>query len=150
MYLASKTACHKPYRDPQLLLISTHWYKDLSINFIMGLLISINWKSKSYNSILMIINYLIKMVYYKPVNITIDVPRLAKVIINRVICHYNIFESIVIDQGLLFILKFRSLLYYFLRIKKKLSITFYSQINGQIETQNSIMKVYLRVFINWE
>ena len=32
--------------------------------------------------------------------------------------------------------------------QKKLFIAFYSQINGQIERQNSIMEVYLKAFVN--
>ena len=58
------------------------------------------------------------MVYYKLVKVIIDTPRLVKVIIDMVICYYGILELIVMNQGLLFISKFWSLLYYFLRIKK--------------------------------
>ena len=54
----------------------------------------------------MIVDCLTKMIYYELVKIMIDISGLAKVIINMVIHHYSIFESIVIDQGLLFILKF--------------------------------------------
>ena len=35
-----------------------------------------------------------------------------------IVCHHRVLELIVIDQGLLFILKFLFLLYYFQRIKK--------------------------------
>ncbi len=37
--LALKTVCHKPYGDLQLLPISTHQWKDLSIDFVTDLLI---------------------------------------------------------------------------------------------------------------
>lgn len=40
--LASKAVCHKPYRDLQLLLIPTDCWKNLSINFIIGLPMSAN------------------------------------------------------------------------------------------------------------
>ncbi len=46
------------------------------------------------------------MVHYKPVKITVDVLDLAKVIIDMIVCYYAVLESIVIDQGLLFTLKF--------------------------------------------
>ena len=46
------------------------------------------------------------MVYYKLVKVTIIALGLAKVIINVVMHHHGVLESIVIDQGLLFILKF--------------------------------------------
>ncbi len=88
------------------------------------------------------------MVYYEPVKVMIDASGLAKVIIHVVVQHYGVFESIIIDWGLLFTSKFWFSLYYFLRIKKKLSTIFYSQTNGQTKRQNSMMEVYLRVFVN--
>ena len=71
-------------------------------------------------------------------------------IINVVVRHHRVPELIVMDQGLLFKLKFWSLMYYFLEIKKKLFIAFYLQTNSQTEKQNSMIEVYLRVFINWK
>ncbi len=80
---------------------------------------------ETYNFILVIVNYLIKIVYYKPMKVTIDILGLVKVILN-IIVHYNkIIKSIVIDQGLFFILKFWFCLYYYLSIKRKLYIAFY-------------------------
>ncbi len=80
------------------------------------------------------------MVYYIPVKVIIDVPGLAKVIINMTVHHYKVLESIVIDQSLLFIFKFWSLLCYFLEIKRKLSTIFHSQKNSQTGRENSMMK----------
>ncbi len=91
---------------------------DLSIDFIMGLQVSTEWKSESYNLILVIIDHLTKIVYYKLIQITIDIPGLAEVIINVIICHHQVSESIITDCSSLFILKFWSLLYYFLGTKK--------------------------------
>lgn len=76
------------------------------MDFIMSLSVSINLKSESYNSILIIINYLIKMIYYELVKVMINASGQVEVIINMVIRHYGIFKSIVTDQSLLFILKF--------------------------------------------
>ena len=79
----------------------------------------------SYNSILVIIDRLTKMVHYKPVKVTFDIPGLAEVIIDMVICHHGFLDSIVTNKGSLFTLKFWSLLCYFLGIKKRLFTTFY-------------------------
>ena len=66
---------------------------------------------------MVIINYLTKIIYYKPVKIMIEILGLAKIIIN--IMHYHhIFKLIVTDQSLLFTLKFLFLLCNFLVIKK--------------------------------
>ena len=73
------------------------------------------------------------MVYYKPIKVMFDVLDLVEVIIDVVVSHHAVPESIVLDWGSLFILKFWSLLCYFLGIKKKLSTAFYSQTNGQIK-----------------
>ena len=90
------------------------------------------------------------MVNYKPVKITIDAPGLANVIIDIMIWHHGLLDSIITDWGSLFTLKFWFLLYYFLGIKKKLSTTFYLQTNGQTERQNSIIETYLKAFVYWE
>ena len=90
------------------------------------------------------------MVYYEPVKVTIDAPDLAEVIINIVVRHHDLLDSIVINRGLLFTLKFWSLLCYFLGIKRRLSTTFYPQMDGQIERQNSTMEAYLQVFVNFK
>ncbi len=148
--LASKTVCHKLYGDLQLLPVLTHQWKDLSIDFVTSLPISANWKGFSYDSILVIINRLMKMVHYIPVKVTIDVPGLAKVIINVVVRHHGVPESIVTNQGSLFTSKFWSSLCYFQMIQKKLSTAFHPQTDGQTERQNSTMEAYLRAFVNWE
>ncbi len=104
--LTSKAVCHKPYGDLQLLPDPTHWWKDLLMDFITGLPISAKWKGDSYDSILVIIDRLTKLVYYEPVKVTIDAPSLAEVIINMIVCHHGVPESIVIDRDLLFTSKF--------------------------------------------
>ena len=148
--LASKIFWHTPYRNLQTLPVSTHRWKDLSMDFVIGLPISTNWKGKSYDSILVIVDRLTKIVHYKPVKITIDAPGLAEVIINVVIRHHGLPDSIITDWDSLFRSKFWSSLCYFLGIKKRLFIAFHPQTNGQTERQNSTMEVYLRVFVNWE
>ncbi len=120
------------------------------MNFVTGLSISADWKNDSYNSILVIVNRLIKIVHYKLVEITIDIYGLAEVIINMVVCYPGVPGLVVIDQSLLFILKFKFLLYHFLGIKKKLFTAFYSQTDSQTKRQNSMIEVYFRVFIYWE
>ena len=59
------------------------------------------------------------MVYYEPVKVIIDASSLAEVIINVIVYHHKVLELIVIDQSLLFTLKFWFSLCYFLSIKKK-------------------------------
>ena len=114
----------------------------------MGLSVLTDKKGKSYDLILIIVDRFIKMVHYKSVKIMINVPGFAEVIINVIIWHYGLPDSIIIDRDSSFTSKFWSLLYYFLKIKKKLSMAFHPQIDGQIERQNSIIEAYFKVFVN--
>ena len=66
-----------------------------------------------------------KMDHYVPVKVTIDTPGLIQMIINVIVHHHEVLESIVMDQGSLFTSKFWSSLYYFLKIKKKLFTAFH-------------------------
>ena len=91
-----------------------------------------------------------KIIHYEPVKVTINILGFAEVIIYVVVRHHGLPNLIVTNRGSLFILKFWSLLCYFLYIKQKLSTAFYLRTDGQIERQNSTMKVYLRAFVNFE
>ena len=120
------------------------------MDFVTRSPISTDWKGDSYDSILVIVDQLTKMVHYVPVKVTINALGLAEVILDIVIRHHDPPDSIVTDKGTLFTLKFWSSLCYFLGVKRRLSIAFYLQTDGQTEWQNSIMEAYLRVFVNFE
>ena len=79
MSFASKGVRQKPYGDLQSLPVPTHQWKVLTLDFVTGLSILTDWKGDSYDSILVIVNRLTKMVPYKPVKITINIPGLAEV-----------------------------------------------------------------------
>ena len=115
-----------------------------------GLSIWTDWKGDSYDSILVIIDRLTKMIHNEPVKIIINAQGLVEVIINVVVCHHDLPNSIVTDRGYLFTSKFWSLLCYFLGIKRQLSTAFYPQTDGQTERQNSTIEAYLRAFVNFE
>lgn len=67
------------------------------MDFGTSLPISTNCKSESHEFMLMIVDYLIKMVNYKPIKVKIHIFGLVKVIINVIICQYDILELFVID-----------------------------------------------------
>ena len=148
--LSSKAVRHKPYGDLQSLPVPTHRWKDLSMDFVTGLPESADWKRDSYDSILVIVDRLTKMVHYEPVLTTITAPLLAEVIIDVVVRHHGLPDSIVSDRGSVFTSKFWSSLCYFLGIKRRLSTAFHPQTDGQTERQNSTMEAYLRAFVNYE
>ena len=120
------------------------------MDFVTGLPILMDEKTNSSDSIFVIVNCLTKMVHYKLVKITINVPGLTEVIIDVVVRHHDLSDSIIIDRGLFFTSKFWLLLCYFLGIKRRLSTAFYWQTDGQTERQNNTIKTYLRAFVNFE
>ena len=128
--LASKAVRHKPYGDLQSLPVPTHCWKDLSMDFVTDLPILTDWKEDSYDSILVIVDRLTKMVHYKLIKVTINAPGLAEVIIDVVVRHHGLADSIITDWGSLFTSKFWSLLCYFLGIKQRLSTAFHPQTDG--------------------
>ena len=95
------------------------------MDFVTGLAVSTNSKGESYDSILVIVDRLTKMVYYEPVKVTIDAPGLAEVIFDVIVRHHGLPDSIVSNRGLLFTSKFWSSLCYFLGIKRRLSKAFH-------------------------
>ena len=123
--LALKAIRHNPYSNLQSLSVPTHRWKDLLIDFVTSLPISTNWKGNSYDSILVIIDRLTKMVHYEPLKITMDAPGLAGIIIDVVVRHHGLSNSILTDTCSFFTLKFWSSLCYFFGIKKRLSTAFH-------------------------
>ena len=103
------------------------------MNFVTDLPILTDWKKNSYNLILVIIDRLLKIVYYKLIKVIIDAPGLSEVIINVVVRYHDFLDSIITNQRLLFTSKFWLLLCYFLGIKQRLSTFFYPQTDSQIE-----------------
>ena len=92
----------------------------------MNFSINRNWNEIEYNSILMIINRLTKMIYYILIIKIINVENLTKVSIKKIIQLHDFSFFIIINRKLLFILSFWSTLCYTMKIKKKLFIAFYS------------------------
>ena len=73
------------------------------------------------------------MIHYELVKVTINALKLAGVILDVVVQHYSLPNSIVSNKGLLFTLKFWSSLCYSFDIQQRLSTAFYSQTNDQIK-----------------
>ena len=118
------------------------------MDFVTGLPLSADWKSDSYDRILVIINRLTKMARYKFVKVTINAQRPAKVIVNVVVRHHDLPNFIISDWGAIFVSNFS------LR-----SLTFLASSNAFLphdtlrwtgkRKQNSRIKISLCAFINW-
>lgn len=118
MYLASKLIRHKAQNNLQFFFVLTHQWKDLFIDFVTKPPVLTNWKGKIYGLMLVIINKLIRMIYYKLVKITINNPGIIEVIFLVVLQYDGFLDSIVSNCGSVFSLKLWLLLYYFLKSGK--------------------------------
>lgn len=65
---------------------------------MIGLSLLVDWKSNSYDVILVIVDCLIKIEHFKPVKTRIDVAGLVEVIIKVVIKYHGLPELIISDQ----------------------------------------------------
>lgn len=77
----------------------------------------LNEKSNSYDLIIVILDCLIKVVYYKFFRVIIDAIGFIEVIIHKVVIYHGLPESRINKQSLLFTPKSGTLLCYFLDIK---------------------------------
>lgn len=66
--MRAKSTRHKTYGNLQSMPIPTHAWKNLSMDFVTGLAMSKDWKGTSYDSILVIVDRLTKIVHYEAVN----------------------------------------------------------------------------------
>lgn len=96
----------------------THWQKDLLMDFITRLPILTDQKGDSYNSILVIINRLIKMIYYQPVQLTINTHRLAQVILDVLAQHHSFPDLIESNRDSVLTSNFQFSLCYFLGLRQ--------------------------------
>ncbi len=69
------------------------------MNFVIRLPILTNWKDDSYDLILVIVDWLTKIIYYELVKIIIDNLNLAKVILDMIIQYHTLSNLIVSNKS---------------------------------------------------
>ena len=145
-----KTSRHKFHDRAKSLFIFIHKWIDINMNFVTKLSLSRAWNEIMYDTILIIVDRLTKIIHYILVTKTINAKNLVEIFIRELVRIHDLLKSIIIDKDFVFISKYWSILCYALKIKRKLSIAFHSQIDDQTKRQNNIMKQYFRFYINFE
>lgn len=84
--------------------------KNFYIDFVIDFLLLVDWKRNNYNAILVLVDWLVRIIYYKMVKTTIDILGVVEVTINIVVWYSDLLKSIISNYGLLFISKFGFLL----------------------------------------
>jgi hypothetical protein len=119
---------HLSYDELKSLSRLTDSWKEITMNFITNLLSS-KWKKVMYDSIFMIVNHYTKMMHYLFTKKTLTVVKLVELFFEQIALKYEILNNIIIDKDSLFINAFWSEICYHVKMKRRLSIAFYSQTN---------------------
>ena len=101
-----KSSRHKSYDKLTSLSTPTHKWKDILLDFVTGLPPFKDWRGHIYDSILVIVNRLTKMLYYIAVDKTLDAKQFAQVLIENLIRYHGLSDSIVTNRGSLFTSQF--------------------------------------------
>jgi len=104
--------------------------------------------AQGYDSILVVVDWLTKMVYFIPTTEKTSAKGLARLFRDNVWKLHGLPESIISDRGPQFAAGLMRELNGMLRIKSKLSTAFHPQTDGQTERVNQELEQYLRMFID--
>jgi len=104
--------------------------------------------AQGYNSILVVVDRLTKMVYFVPTIEKTSVEGLARLFKDNVWKLHGLPESIISNRGPQFVAGLMRELNRMLGIKSKLLTVFHPQTDGQTERINQELEQYLRMFIN--
>ena len=117
---------HLSYDELRSLSQLTNSWKEITMNFIINLSSS-KWKEVMYDSILVIVDYYMKMMHYLFIKKTLTVVKLTELFFEQIVLKYEILNDIIINKDSLFINVFWSKICYHVKMKRRLSITFHSQ-----------------------
>jgi len=104
--------------------------------------------AQGYNSILVVVDRLTKMVYFIPATEKTSAEGLARLLRDNMWKLHGLPESIILDRGPQFAAGLIRELNGMLGIESKLSTAFHPQTDGQTERVNQELEQYLRMFIN--
>ena len=115
----------------------------VSVDFITKLLLA-----QGYDLILVVVDKLMKMVYFIPTTEKTSAEGLARLFRDNVWKLYGLPKSIISDRGPQFVAELMRELNEMLGIKSKLLMVFHPQTDRQTERVNQELEQYLRMFID--
>jgi len=131
----SKIPRHRPYRLLQPLSIPKTPWTSISIDFIVDLP-----KSKSFDSVFVVVDRLTKMAHFMPCNKNITGKATARLFLENVYKYHGLPDDIIFDRGTQFTSKFWQSLFKILQVKINLSLAYHPQTNGQTERVNQVLE----------
>jgi len=124
-------------------------WESVIMNFIIKLSKFKNsaWEVR-FDSILIIVNRLMKYTMFISFRETVTASVLMYIILWELISNYELLKKFIINKDKLFMSKFWEMLTAELRIKHKMSMTYYLQMNEQSKWMNQTVKIYLWYYVN--
>ena len=147
----TKHARHQLYRELQPPRQTDRAFKKLTLDWITKLPISKDPASKSsYDSILVVVDYLTAYGIFIPFKKGSDAKQLAHTFHKEVVSRHSMSEELISDRDKLVTLKFQTSLISLLGVNHRLSITYHPQTDGKTERLNQTLEQYLRCFLNYK
>ena len=151
IYNRSKTGRYKLYRLLQPLPIAQRPWSSITIDFITKLPTSKDSAtSVIYDSIFIVVDWLIKWVYFFLYKEIQTVEQLVDIVYRNVASVHVQLEEWITDHDTKFASKFQQVLIKRLDVNSKLSIVYHLQIDSQTERLNQVIEQYLRSYINYQ
>jgi transposase InsO family protein len=97
-------------------------------------------KSKSFDSVFVVVDRLTKMAHFMPCNKNITGKATARLFLENVYKYHGLPDDIIFDRGTQFTSKFWQSLFKILQVKINLSLAYHPQTNGQTERVNQVLE----------
>ena len=141
---------HKSYDKFSSFSVSKFKWIDFIMNFVTNFSENKTWNKTKYDVIFVVMNHLIKMTHYIFVIKIVIAENFVEILIREIIRFHEFSSSITTNRNSIFISKYHDALCYVLKIKFKFFTIYHFQTNDQTKRQNSIIKQYLKIFVNFE
>ncbi|KAJ1601242.1 hypothetical protein NDA14_000540 [Ustilago hordei] len=122
----------------------------ISLDFIEGLPPSKKYDSKTYDSILVIVDRLTKFAILAPTNKTVTAKQTAVLLYGHMVRLFGYPDHMVSDRGRQFISGAWKAFAEQMGVKHSLSTAYHPQTDGQTERVNQVIEQYLRMSCNYE
>jgi hypothetical protein len=133
----------RPIRLLQPLNISAWKWKDISMDFIVGLPLS----ARKFDSIWVIMDWFTKSAHFIPVHTNYRAEKYAELYIARILCLHGVPKTIISSRGPQFASRFWEQLHASLGTHLIHSSTYHPQTDGQTERVNQILEHMLRACV---
>ena len=145
-----KHKVYLPYSELASLPIPNRPFCEISFDFVTGLPESKIIAGKIADTILVVIDRYTKYAIYIPTTTRVTSDSLVTLLFQNIFERFGIPDEIVSDRGSLFTSKFWATFCHHIAYKRRLSIAYHPQTDGQTERQNQTMEQYLRTYCGAE